>query len=128
MKASLEKKLPCAGVRFAAPVSNAAGKPAVKKMMGTRTATAPSIPSTCTKSVRTEARKPDQRVYKSTPPATMTTPWMKFRGESMLMSTPPARKFDIKLMRLPTTFEPASINWHERSEEHTSELQSRCDL
>ncbi len=62
MKAVLEKKLPCSAVRLAAPVSNAAGKPAARKMNGTMTATAPSIATTCTKSVSTEARKPDHRV------------------------------------------------------------------
>ena len=30
------------------------------------------------------------------------------------MSTPPAMKFDMRLMTLPTTLDPASISWLER--------------
>ena len=113
-KASEEKKFDCCAVRFDAPVSKAAGNPAAKKMNGTMIATAPSIAMTCMKSVSTEARKPDHRVYNSTPPATANTPWMKLKGESMEISTPTAMKLDISEITEPTTLEPASISWLER--------------
>ena len=35
-------------------------------------------------------------------------------GDSIEMSAPPAMRFDVRLMRLPSTFEPASMSWLER--------------
>ena len=39
---------------------------------------------------------------------------MKLNGDSIEMSTPPAMKFDMRLMTLPTTLDPASMSWLER--------------
>src|SRR5699024_4989561 len=41
----------------------------------------------------TEARKPDHRVYSSTPAAMMRMPWPKVSGDSIAMIAPPAMKF-----------------------------------
>ncbi len=113
-KASEEKNEPCSGVRLAAPVVKSSGPPAAKKTVGTMTATAPSIASTCAKSVSTEARKPDHRVYSSTPAPMARMPWLNVNGESIAMSAPPAIRFDVRLIRLPSTLEPASMSWLER--------------
>ncbi|MNE15712.1 hypothetical protein D3C81_1491530 [compost metagenome] len=61
-KASDEKKEPCCGVRLAAPSVKTAGPPTAKKTAGIMMTTAPSMAQTWTKSVRTEARKPDHSV------------------------------------------------------------------
>lgn len=64
MKASEEKKLSCWGVTWpaATPASNIPGPPAAKKTIGMTTTAAPSIATTCAKSVSIEARNPDQSV------------------------------------------------------------------
>ena len=62
MKASEEKKLDCAAVRFVAPSRSRSVPPRRKKKVGTSTTTAPSIATTWAKSVSTEARNPDQIV------------------------------------------------------------------
>ena len=70
--------------------------------------------TTWAKSVSTDARKPDQIVYISTPAAIISTPWMKLIGESIAMSAPPAMKLDMSEMTLPSTLEIASISWLDR--------------
>src|SRR5690606_14095420 len=83
------------------------GPPAAKKITGMMTTTAPSIAQTCARSVSTEARKPDHSVYSSTPAAIATMPWVNVNGESIEMSAPPAMRLEVRLMRLPSTLEPA---------------------
>ncbi len=73
-KASEEKKLDCCWVRLPAPSRSRSGPPRTKKKAGTRTTTESSIATTCAKSVRTDARNPDQTVYSSTPAAIISTP------------------------------------------------------
>ena len=116
MNASEEKKLSCCGVTFpaATPSANIEGPPARKNTAGMITTAAPSIAMTCAKSVRTEARKPDHRVYSSTPPAMMRMPAPKLSGESIAMIAPPAMKFEVSEMTEPSTLEPASISCEER--------------
>ena len=41
-------------------------------------------------------------------------PCWKLKGESIATSAPPAMKLEVRLMRLPSTFEPASMSWLER--------------
>src|SRR5699024_12595190 len=74
----------------------------------------PSIAMTWPKSVSTEARNPDHRVYNSTPAATTTIPVPKFKGVRIPKSAPPAMKFEVSEMVEPRTLEPASINCEER--------------
>ncbi len=85
MNASEEKKLSCCGgVTFplATPSVNIEGGPPARKNTagGMMITAAPSIAITCVKSVSTEARKPDHRVYSSTPPAMMRMPAPKLSG------------------------------------------------
>ena len=116
MNASEEKKLSCCGVTLplATPSVNIEGPPARKKTAGMMMTAAPSIAMTCAKSVSTEARNPDHRVYSSTPAAMMRMPWPKVSGDSIAMIAPPAMKFEVSEMTEPSTLEPASISCEER--------------
>ena len=69
---------------------------------------------TWAKSVSTEARKPDHRVYSSTPPAMIRMPAPKLSGESMAIRAPPAMKLEVSEISEPSTLDPASISWEER--------------
>lgn len=86
------------------------GPPARKNTLGMMMATAPSIARTCAKSVSTEARNPDHRVYSRTPLAMTRMSCENENGDSSEISAPPAMKFEVRLIRLPRTFEPASMS------------------
>ncbi len=97
-----------------APSVKREGPPAAKNTTGTMIATAPSMPITWAKSVSTDARNPDHSVYSSTPAAIAMMPCVNVNGDSIEMSAPPAMRFEVRLMRLPRTLEPASMSWLER--------------
>ena len=85
----------------------------MKYTIGISTAAATTIATSWAKSVITEARKPDHRVYASTPAPAISTPWMKDSGESTATSAPAALKFTIRLMHEPTMLDTAITIWLE---------------
>ena len=116
MNASEEKKLCCWAVTWPAstPAWNMPGPPAAKNTAGMRMTVAPSMAITWAKSVSTEARKPDHRVYSSTPAATIRMPAPKDSGDSREIRAPPAMKLEVREMTEPSTLEPASMSCDER--------------
>src|SRR5690606_39441855 len=98
----------------ATPPANIDGPPARQNAAGMMVAAAPSIAITCAKSVSTEARKPDHKVYIRTPAAMIRMPAPKLSGESIAMIAPPAMKFEVREITEPSTLEPASITCEER--------------
>ena len=109
--ASIENKFACSGVRKLIPSDNVCGPPSAKSTAGMiRMATA-IIAISCAKSVSTEARKPDHKVYDNTPTPAITTPAWNDKGERTETNAPDAVKLTIRLMMLPRILEDARISW-----------------